>query len=387
MKRLLILLIVLIVLYLIVDGGKSTLPQFQKLLPSSSQKETIITPDETTIITEKSDVVAVVKAVGPSVVTIGIKETPQAQRNLDPFSLFFGQEVPDQESDTVTPGERYIGSGFVIRRDGLIVSNKHVVSDPDLKYIVIDDKGKQYEIDRIYRDPLNDLAIMHVTNPPSGGFPESKLGDSSKLQVGQLAIAIGTALGEFRNTVTTGVVSGLGRGVTAGSPFEGSVERLDNVIQTDAAINPGNSGGPLLDSAGQVIGINTAVSRQGQNIGFAIPINIVKDSLKTFNQTGEFNRPFLGVSYMMINKQTALRNDLVEGAFVQEVVADSSAQRAGVRAEDIITKIDNEDVREDKGGLATIISKKKIGDKVTLTLYRDKEIITLPLTVQAAPSQ
>jgi serine protease Do len=388
MKRLVIILGVLVILYLLVEGSNLGLAQIQRFLPATSTNDTSISPDKTTVVTEKSDVVDVVKKVGPSVVTIGFKESPRTRQNptRDPFSFFFGQEESPEESDP-TPGEQYIGSGFVIRRDGLVVTNKHVVSDADLDYIVIDDKGTQYEIDRIYRDPANDLAILHVTNPPRDGFPESTLGDSSKLQVGQLAIAIGTALGEFRNTVTTGVVSGLGRGVTAGSPFEGAVERLDNVIQTDAAINPGNSGGPLLNAAGQVIGVNTAVSRQGQNIGFAIPINIVKDSLKTFNETGEFNRPFLGVSYLIINRQTAIRNDLVEGAYVQEVVEGSSAERAGVRAEDIITKIDNEDIRENTGGLATVISKKKIGDQVTLTINRDGETITLPVTLQAAPNQ
>lgn len=388
MKRLLIILLVLIVLYIIVEGTQGALPQLQKYLPATSISEQILPGTQKTLITEKSDVVNVVKQVGPSVVTIGIKEGAQSQNTplQDPFSQFFGQQ-PNSDNGAVKPAEQYIGSGFVVRRDGLLVTNKHVVSDTSVKYFMVDDKGKKYDIERIYRDPSNDLALLKVANAPSAGFPEIQLGDSSKLEVGQLAIAIGTALGEFRNTVTTGVVSGLGRGVTAGSPFEGSVERLDNVIQTDAAINPGNSGGPLLNAGGQVIGVNTAVSQQGQNIGFAIPINIVKDSLKTFNETGEFNRPFMGVSYLMINRQTAIRNSLSEGAYVQEVVPGSSAEKAGVKAGDIITKIDNQDVKDQSGGLATFISKKKIGDQITLTINRDNETMTLPVTLQAAPNQ
>ena len=151
-----------------------------------------------------------------------------------------------------------------------------------------------------------------------------ELGDSSKIKVGQLAIAIGTALGEFRHTVTTGVISGLGRGIS---------KTLDNVIQTDAAINLGNSGGPLLNSAGQVIGVNTAVSQQGQNIGFAIPINVIKDAIDNFNKTGQFSRPFMGVRYRQIDQKTALLNDIPSREpYVEEIVEGSPAEKAGIVA-------------------------------------------------------
>lgn len=177
----------------------------------------------------------------------------------------------------------------------------------------------------------------------------------------------------------------MGRGITAGSSFEGFAERLDNVIQTDAAVNPGNSGGPLLNSSGQVIGINTAVAQNGQNIGFAIPINVVKDSLKNFNDTGQFNRPFLGVSYTMLSKQAALLNDLPEGAYVQDIITDSSADKAGVQKGDIIVKIDGEKLSDIDGGLASSISKKKVGDTVTLQIYRDGKSIDLSTKLEAAP--
>jgi len=214
-----------------------------------------------------------------------------------------------------------------------------------------------------------------------------ELGDSSKLQVGQFVIAIGTALGEFRNTVTTGVISGLGRGINAGSEFRGFVEELDNVIQTDAAINPGNSGGPLMNSAGQVIGVNTAIAQGGENIGFALPIQVVKDSLKNFNETGQFNRPYLGVVYQLITREVAIRNELPEGAYVERVVEGSAADKAGIKRGDIITKFNGEKITEGKKGLAGFIAKKKVGDSVTITIYRDGKTIEVKATLESAPNQ
>ena len=353
-------------------------PLWQKPQPQAPQQKT-------KIIAEESLVIDVVKKVGPSVVTIGIEQEQERESGLElgPYSIFFNE--PPSDAD---PKERSIGSGFVVKEDGLVVTNKHVVSERGLSYIVVDQKGTKYKVSRIYRDPLNDLAILKVeSTSPAGGFQKVELGDSSKLEVGQYAIAIGTALGEFRNTVTTGVISGLGRGITAGSPFEGYVERLDNVIQTDAAINPGNSGGPLLNSSGQVIGINTAIASQGQNIGFAIPINVVKDSLANFETTGQFNRPFLGVTYTMINKRTALLNELPEGAYVQEITESSPAQKAGIQKEDILVKIDGQKLTADNGGLADAISKKKVGDTITITVYRDGKTLEIKATLQQTPEE
>jgi serine protease Do len=212
------------------------------------------------------------------------------------------------------------------------------------------------------------------------------LGDSNNLKLGQLVIAIGTPLGEFRNTVTSGIISGLGRGITAGSPFEGYVEKLDNVIQTDAAINPGNSGGPLLNSRGEVIGVNTAIAQEGQNIGFAIPSNVVKSLLEKFQkQGGNFERPFLGVRYQMIDKQTAILNEVVEGAYVIEVIEDSPAQKAGIEVEDIIIEFDGKKVKGDNDqNLAGLILEKKVGDTVSLKIWRNGEIKTLTATLTNA---
>jgi S1-C subfamily serine protease len=215
------------------------------------------------------------------------------------------------------------------------------------------------------------------------------LGSSSNLKVGQFVIAIGTALGEFRHTVTTGVVSGLGRGITAGSAYEGSVERLDNVIQTDAAINPGNSGGPLLNSAGQVIGVNVAVAEGAQSIGFAIPIDLVKTGIDEFNKNGSFKaKPFLGVQYQIVSRQSAITNDVPQGAYVQDVVSGSPAEKAGIQVDDIITKIDGNEIREDsKLTLADIIASKQVGDSVSVEIWRDGQTKTLTIALAEAKNQ
>lgn len=327
------------------------------------------------VLQEESIVIDVAERVSPSVVTIS---AVSPRRRVLEFSPFGGFGVREQG------GEQDLATGFIVSGDGLILTNKHVVSVPNVKYKVITKDDKEYEVKKIYRDPANDIALLKVDPSTGLGFSTVELGDSDSLKVGQFVIAIGTALGEFRHTVTTGVISGLGRGITAGSPFEGYVERLDNVIQTDAAINPGNSGGPLLNSSGQVIGVNVAVAAEAQNIGFAIPINIVKLSIDQFRQTGEFSRPFLGVRYLMVSKETAIANEIPQGAFVQEVVSGSPADKAGVRVEDIITKIGGEQVREEGGGLAAIINKHKVGDTVEIEVWRDGETIKLSAALTQA---
>jgi S1-C subfamily serine protease len=322
--------------------------------------------DRLRVVQEENVTTEVVDRVSPSVVTVGISQTRRVGdifefNPFDPFSQFERRQGSTQQV------EQDIGSGFVISSDGLIVTNKHVVSVPDAKYRVITQDDKTYDVVKIYRDPDNDLAIVKIN---AAGLTPVEMGDSDKIKVGQMAIAIGTALGEFRNTVTVGVISGVGRGITAGTPFNGSAERLDNVIQTDAAINPGNSGGPLLNSSGQVIGVNTAISSEGQSIGFALPINVVKDAVSNFNTTGQFNRPFLGVEYRMISRQMAVLNEIPEGAYIMNVVSGSPAARSGVAAEDIITKIDGDKVTT-SNDLARIIGKKKVGDTVSLSIWRD----------------
>ncbi len=338
-----------------------------KYLPAKNSSPGVV---ERKVLNEESVVTSVVEKYGPSVVTVGIKKTETVvnpfEGFFDPFGFFnLPRNSPAPKEQKI---EQDIGSGFVVSSEGLIVTNKHVVADASAGYRIFTRDNKLYEVEKVFRDPANDLAILKV-NIPKGELKAVELGDSDGLKVGQFVIAIGTALGEFRNTVTTGVISGLGRGIVAGSPFEGA-ENLENVIQTDAAINPGNSGGPLINSLGQVIGVNVAVASGAQNIGFALPIKVVKDTLANFNRTGQFSRPFLGVRYRMIGSEEAVSKGWVEGAGVIEVVAGSPAEAEGLKAGDIIFKINGEKLT-DKNNLATIISKKKAGDKLELSVWRD----------------
>ncbi len=316
------------------------------------------------IVQEESMIIDIAEKISPAVVTVGINKTERFStfNPFDPFSFFDTQEQQVEQD---------IGSGFIIDSNGLIITNKHVVSDPEAQYRIITADNQTYEVKNIYRDPSNDLAILKIDG---NNLPIIELGDSDELRVGQFALAIGTALGEFRHTVTTGVISGLGRGVIAGSPFAGYVEQLDNVIQTDAAINPGNSGGPLLNSAGQAIGINVAVAQGAQNIGFAIPINVVRNVVENFLTTGEFSRPFLGIRYSVVTKEAAILNEIPEGAYVVEVITNSSALDAGVEPGDIILKIDNQEIKETGGNVAEIINQKRIGDVISLQIWREGEV-------------
>ncbi len=384
MRRLILWIIVLLVILGALSALKQNSPAIRNLADQTLDNST----GSIKIVSEESVVIDVVKKAGPSVVTISAQVATRPLFNDNDSFFFF-----DRPSERSTEPQN-IGSGFVVSDDGFIVTNKHVVSELETTYTVITQDDKKFKVERIYRDPLNDIAIVKV-NPSENGesLKPLTLGDSSKLQVGQLVIAIGTPLGEFNNSVTTGVVSGLGRGIIAGSAFEGFAEQLDNVIQTDAAINPGNSGGPLLNSEGKVIGVNTAVSQSGQNIGFALPINVIKDSLNNFNQTGQFNRPFLGVSYQMISREVALRNDIPQGAYIRSVSEGSAADKAGLQAGDVVTKIDGTDLRSDRTELASVISKKKVGDTLKLTVWRENEetgedeTFEINAVLEAAPEQ
>lgn len=322
---------------------------------------------EQKVLKEESVVIDVADKVSPSVVTVSIEIPQRRILEFSPFGGFRSRIEGGEPQD--------IGSGFIVYEDGLIITNRHVVDNTGANYKVITQDGKEYEVEKISRDPSNDIAILKIN---ATNLKAVELGESNDLKVGQFVIAIGTALGEFRHTVTTGVISGLGRGITAGSAFEGYVERLDNVIQTDAAINPGNSGGPLLNSAGQVIGVNVAVAAGAENIGFAIPIDVIKQGLEQFKSTGKFvSKPFLGVSYQMIPRQTALLNNVPQGAYVVEVVEGSPADNAGIQVDDIITKLAGEEVKEENGGLADIIARKKAGETVQVEVWRNEETLTL----------
>lgn len=342
--------------------------QVRGLIPSPVQLPKQLSQEKRTVVQEENAVISVVEKTSSSVVALGV-----TRRVINPFDPF---SIPKREDSTV-------GTGFVVSEGGIIVTNKHVVSDERGPYTVVTKDGQKYEVARIYRDPLLDLAIIQIKGAE---LKSLELGDSSKLKVGQTVIAIGNALGRFTNTVTTGVVSGLGRRVVAGDPFEGFLESLDNLIQTDAAINPGNSGGPLLNSAGQVIGVNVATTEGAQNIGFAIPINSVKQIVEEFVEKGTVSRPFLGIRYRFISKDVAILNEVPQGAYIQEVLEGGPAQKAGVREGDIITKINSEAINEENK-LAEIVSKSSVGTKLELTVFRDSQELNLTALLEESTAQ
>ncbi|OGK62883.1 hypothetical protein A2334_01815 [Candidatus Roizmanbacteria bacterium RIFOXYB2_FULL_38_10] len=353
-------------------------------LSRGSKKNTLpfsLNTEKQTVVYEESVITKVVEEALPSVVTIGIMKTTTDQGfiEIDPFNPFGGfRQTPGKQRKI----DRNIGSGFIVSEDGLIITNKHVVSDTEATYKVLTEGDKTYNVEKIYRDPLNDLAILKIN---ASGLKALPMGDSGKLKLGQMAIAIGTPLGEFQNTVTTGIVSGLGRGITAGSPYEGFVEKLDGVIQTDAAISPGNSGGPLLSSKGEVIGVNAAIAQEGQNIGFAIPVNVVKELLANFQKRGgSFERPYLGIRYQMIDRKTAIMNSLPEGAYVESLVDGSPAQKAGIEVEDIIVELNGQKLAStDKQDLATRIAQMRVDEVVKLKIWRNEEVREITVTLEA----
>lgn len=370
MKKLFFLLFILVVLIIFFQKFN-----FFSNLPNATNK----TIEKQTVVYEESVITKVVEESIPSVVTVGISTTTTTGNTfqINPFNFF---EPFTQIPGTQKKIEQNIGSGFIISADGLIITNKHVVSNTEAAYQVLTNDKKKYHVEKIYRDPLNDLAILKING---SNLKPLKLGNSSKLKLGQLVIAIGTPLGEFTNTVTSGIISGLGRGITAGSPFEGYVEKLDNVIQTDAAISPGNSGGPLLNSKGEVIGVNAAIAQEGQNIGFAIPVNVVTDLINNFQKNGgSFERPYIGVRYKLIDKQTAILNELVEGAYIVQIVQGSPAEKSGLQEEDIIIEFDGKKIGgSDEQILAKLIAGKKPGDRVSLKIWRNKKIMDILVTL------
>jgi serine protease Do len=334
------------------------------------------------VVQENSAVIDVAKQVGPAVVSITSKAVSQG---------FFGMPQQIQAA----------GTGMIVRSDGLILTNRHVVDDASASYTVVLSNGKSYPAKVVSKDSINDIAFVQIQ---ASGLPTVKLGDSGAVQVGQQVIAVGNALGQFQNTVTSGIISGLSRGVTAGdsggggSPFGGqgqtNSENLQDMFQTDAAINPGNSGGPLVNLDGQVIGMNTAVAGEGaQNIGFAIPINDAKSLISSVESTGKISRAYLGVQYVMLDPQTAEANNLPvkSGAWVQgdgqtsAVQPDSPAEKGGVKDGDIITKVGGTTL-DSKHTLQTVVGKYKPGDKVTLTVNRGGKTQTLSVTLGTAPS-
>lgn len=331
--------------------------------------------------------VEAVKRVEPSVASIVVTKDVQTfvRQPADPFDRFFGNffgQPVDESEFEIKEREIGGGTGFFVSEEGLLVTNKHVVVDAEANYTVLLNDGKRYEAKVLALDPANDIAIVEVDGK-GDKFPVVELGDSDNLSLGETVVAIGNALGEFRNTVSVGVVSGLSRSVVAAGSRLGP-EQLNNVIQTDAAINTGNSGGPLANIYGQVIGMNTAVSTRGENIGFAIPVNEIKSVIESVVEHGRVVRPFLGVRYVLIDSQIADEKGLAvqEGALLlgdvndPAVVPYSPADDAGLQNGDIITEIDGRKVTQDNT-LADLIAQYAVGQNVELKVVRNEETINL----------
>ena len=351
----------------------------------------------------ETQVVAAVAKASPAVVSIVISrdvavvEQYYEESPGNPFDPFgdlltpFQFRVPQYRQRGIQRQEIGGGSGFLVSPDGMIVTNRHVVDQDDAKYTVFTNDGTKYDAEVVARDPANDLAIIRIQG---SGLPFLELGDSNQLHVGQTAIAIGNALSEFRNTVSVGVISGLSRSIVAGGG-QGQPEQLEEVIQTDAAINPGNSGGPLLNLAGQVVGVNVAVALGTENIGFALPVNIAQEVVNSVKETGRIVRPFLGVRYVMITaalqEQNLLPVDhgalLLGGGEPTElaIVPGSPADTAGLKEGDIILEIDGVALNEERS-LAGIIRTKRVGDMVTLKTLRAGEERTVTMTLSETPS-
>lgn len=326
--------------------------RFPNALPGS----TITTPSGKTIqvTKEESAIISVVDSSSSSVVSI-------VGKGLDPFSGNFD----DQSA----------GTGFIVDQAGVVVTNAHVVADTENIFTIVTKDKKTYTAKNISRDPTQDIAFLRIEG---SNLPALVFGESSSLKVGQSVVAIGNALGKFDNTVSTGVVSGLGRrlSISASESFEG-------LIQTDAAINPGNSGGPLLNLSGQAIGVNFAKAG-AENIGFAIPADTVRTILSNYLTNGRIVRPFLGVGTRVITSDSAAINNIPEGALVASVSAGSAAEKAGLRRNDIITNIDGQVINEENT-LAKAISSKKVGDIVLIKIWRSGESSTVSATLMAAP--
>src|SRR3989344_3876309 len=410
---------ILIVIIIVAVGfltGKITVSNLQQQYNTLSQKvDTSILkpigeqskPTETYVskVDYEQAIINTVKSASPSVVSIVIsKNVPIIEQEfINPFgdNSPFDILVPQNVQKGTKYQEVGAGSGFIVSEDGLVLTNKHVVLDKAADYTVFTNSGKKYTAKVLARDPVQDLAIIKIqdghpatTSSPAtngvgaGKFPAIKIGDSDSIQIGQGAIAIGNALGAFRNTVSVGIISGLGRTISA-SGSGGFSETLEDVIQTDAAINSGNSGGPLLNLKGEVVGVNVAKADGANSIGFAIPINVAKRDINQIIKTNTISYPFLGVRYLLVDQAVKEKYSLAVdyGALVIKgengeaaITKDSAAAKAGLKEKDVILEFNGEKITKEKS-MTKIIAKYSPGDKVNLKVLRDGKEINIEVTL------
>ena len=363
---------------------KEVKPQPDRFLESAEDAEEAAEAEEQN--KEMQSIPDIVENASPAVVSVIVSKYVSVleQYYINPFQEFeqffgqdFGFQIPQYREKGQELQEVGGGTGFIIDSDGLIITNKHVVFDEDAEYTVLTNDGKKYPAPVLARDPIQDIAVLKIS---ATNLPTLKMGNSDRVRIGQTVIAIGNALGEFRNTVSVGVISGLARTITTGGG--GFSEQLEEVIQTDAAINEGNSGGPLLNLYGEVIGINTAMVQGAENIGFAIPINKAKKDISDIEIKGKISYPFLGVRAVLINQSLQQQYNLpydygalvISGNTADEkaVMSCSPAEKAGIQEGDIILEADGVKVNQDNT-LSKLILKHNVGDKIILKIYRESE--------------
>lgn len=352
-------------------------------------------PPYTALTSQEQAVIEVVKNASPAVVSIVIsKEVSTYGLNIVPENPFgedspFRVEIPGLEPQGTKKQTVGGGTGFFVSQDGLILTNRHVVEDDKAEYTAITNDGRKYPVKVLAKDPFQDLALAKIEQKEtSEKFPVLPLGDANSIQIGQTVVAIGYALGEFRNTVSVGVISGLGRTITAEGG--GMAETLEDILQTDAAINRGNSGGPLLNLKGEVIGVNVAIAEPAQSIGFAIPVNKAKRDIEQVKATGKIVYPFLGVRYILITPDLQEEKKLAfdygallvkgEGEGEPAVIPGSVGVKAGLKEGDIILEADGQKVTS-QNSLSKIVQAKKPGDKMRFKVWRDDKELVLEIVL------
>ncbi len=356
-----------------------------------------------TTLSHEERVISAVRKILPSVVSIIVskdfeamkKELQKIPEGPIPLDQYVDRNeilnsLPRTEDGRVKVGG---GSGFFVDSAGLVMTNKHVVVDADVVYVVVTASDDKYPAKVLARDPINDVAILKIEGDGLT-FPAVEIGNSNDIQLGQTVIAVGTALGDFQDTVSTGVVSGLSRYITAMTDADGGSARMHGLIQTDAAINPGNSGGPLVDIEGRTIGINAAVVFGAQNIGFAIPINKAKKDFDDVKKFGRIRKPFLGVRYVALTPAfqakfgapkdhgfMILRENIPICPGCEPVVPDSPAGKAGLKEGDVILKYNDTELSE-KHGIEEMLDQSQIGETITLTIFRNGQEIQVPVHLE-----
>jgi len=323
---------------------------------------------------EETSIANIASKVTPAVVSI-------VSSSMSNTNSFWGRAYNTQSA----------GTGMIVTKDGYVLTNKHVIEGASSIQVVTDAGDTFKDVVVVAQDPLNDVAYLKI-NDATEDLPTVNLGDSKTIAVGQPVLAIGNALGAYQNSVTQGIVSGIGRSISAGDENGANVESLSDMLQTDAAINPGNSGGPLVNAAGDVIGINTAVSTDANGLGFAIPISAAKGMLKSIIETGSAKRAYLGLSYSTVTPEIAKSNNLPVqyGAYVgssdssygSAIVSGGPADKAGIKDGDILTKIGDTEIGK-AGSVATLIGEYKVGDTVKVTLVRNGEEKVITVTLGA----